>query len=99
MIDPNKGCSDETLRRLKEESYERFRIELFASVKQLLDGFQMTWQDLADRLQWEQVGTADLLKQEIGAKMLTVEELNQIAHCFSADVYLIFRPRYPWTNS
>ena len=99
MIDPNKGCSDETLRRLKEESYERFRIELFEAVKKKLEDYQMTWDDLADRLQWEGVNDGDMLKKEIGADLLTVEELNQIAHCFSAEVYPIFRPRFPWTNS
>jgi hypothetical protein len=116
MIDANKGASEETLRRFKEASYERFRIELIASIERLLDDFEMTWDDLAEKLQWKQhdgtiytacfgplLGGAGV-KKYIGGESVTpfdldIKELNEIAHVFSAEPYIIFRPRFPYINT
>ena len=102
MTDPNKGTSEITLRRYKEASLERFHIELFNSVKKLLQDFDMTWGDLNEKLGWwsgnkERCG--ELLKKYIGMKELSVEEINAIAHAFSAEPYIIFRPRMPFIMS
>jgi len=103
MIDANKGASEEVLRRLKEESYERFRIQLYEAVRKLLFDFEMTWKDLADKLSWQSpfggVCTGDEIKKIVGSLSLRVEEINQIAHCFSSEPYVIFRPRQPWIKS
>lgn len=106
MNDPNKGTSELVLWRLKEASLERFRIELFNAVKKLLEDFDMTWGDLAKKLDWQAYGPLghhdmkpEELKTEIGVNELSLKELNDIAHVFSAEPYIIFRPRKPFTNS
>ena len=102
MIDANKGASEEVLRRLKAASYERFRTELITAIERLLDDFQMTWDDLAARVSFEGqevVMTGDILKSAVGSMPLDTGELNDIAHIFSAEPYIIFRPRFPYTQS
>jgi len=108
MRNPNKGASEEVLRRFKEESYERFRIELFNSVKALMDEFDMTWDDLAESLKWVKYRgetvpveyySGDEVMSIIGAGKIDDRRLNEIAHCFSAECYLIFRPRPPYTKT
>ena len=104
MIDANRGTSEEALRRLKAASYERFHIELITAIERLLDDFQMTWDDLAVRLcadpEWV-VNTlqGSNLKSYVGGFPLPLNELNAIAHIFSAEPYIIFRPRFPYTQS
>jgi hypothetical protein len=116
MIDPNRGISKEVLRRHKEASYERFRIELLVSIEQLMEDFQMTWDDLADKLAWPSEMTyspgqiegkkrrkiyflGSEVKRIIGSGMLSTKKLNDIAPVFSTEIYIIFRPRKPWTGS
>ncbi|KKM95674.1 hypothetical protein LCGC14_1185770 [marine sediment metagenome] len=99
MLNPNKGASTDVLVRLKAASYERFRIELFNSVEKLLEDFDMTWQDLARKLGWSISGDGAWLKRKIGNEELDLQELNEIAHVFSSEPYLIFRPRFPWTQT
>lgn len=106
MIDANKDTSPEVLERLREASYERFRIQLLNAVEKLLEDFEMSWDDLAWKLQWnifpEEVGrvmSGEQVKREIGESFLTDEEFNDIAHCFSAEPYIIFRPRKPWIKT
>lgn len=102
MIDPNRGASRSVLDRHREASYERFRIELFEAVKSLLRDFEMTWDDLADRLCWNQYGKyfrGDRVRGEIGSGLLSAKELNDIAHVFSAEPYVLFRPRAPWVQT
>lgn len=102
MIDPNRGASQSVLDRHREASYERFRIELFEAVKSLLRDFDMTWDDLADRLAWpsnETYQSGDGVREAIGQQDLSLEELNEIAHVFSAEPYIIFRPRAPWVQT
>ncbi|MGD2065676.1 MAG: hypothetical protein PVI43_00720 [Candidatus Bathyarchaeota archaeon] len=41
--------------------------------------------------------TGDELKAKLGDDPLTLEELNMIASCFSCDIQIIFKPRYPYT--
>jgi hypothetical protein len=100
MIDPNRGASEEVLKRLRDESYERLRINLFEAVKKLLDEHEMTWDDLADKLKWYVGGfvgrymTGDEVRYRMGFGRIRTDELNQIAHCFSAEIYFIFRPRF-----
>jgi len=105
MISPNKGASEEVLQRLKEESYERLRANVFEAVRQKLDDFGMTWDDLANALCWD-AGKCDgacltgkEVKMEVATGILSSQELNDIAHAFSAEVYIIFRPRFPYVNS
>lgn len=103
MIDPTRGANEETLRRLTDESYERFRIQFFEAVKKKLEDFEMTWDDLADKLNWtrdKEKMQGDVIKKELGSDVFfTLEEMNQIASVFSCEPYVIFRPRFPWTKS
>ena len=94
MIDANRGATEETLRRLQAESYERFRLELFKSVEQLLADFEMTWDDLAGKAM-----TGKQLKEIVGSGNIDLENLNEIAAVFSAEPYVIFKPRLPWTGN
>jgi hypothetical protein len=97
MIDPNKGASDEVLERLKQESYERFRIQLINSIEKLLDDFHMTWDDLGKKLGWPGYLRGCDLKSYLDD--IPLEDLNCIAHAFSTEPYVIFRPRMPWTQT
>lgn len=110
MSNPNRGASEEVLNRLRDESYERMRIELFNSIKQLLIDHDMTWDDLAEKLKWiKHLGdgmgintvyyNGEEVKNSIGTHVISVRQLNQIAHCFSAEAYIIFRPRFPFTGT
>jgi len=96
MIDPNQGASQETLDRLREESYERTRLQILQAVEQQLADYGMTWDDLAEKLKW-----GDMSGQEVKAFTgdgldVGIQGLNEIAAVFSAEVYVIFRPRFPW---
>lgn len=98
MIDANRNTSVEVLDQLKAASYERFRIELFGAVEKLLEDFKMTWDDLAEKLDWGVKG--ETLKNIVGdAGTIPLKELNEIAHTFSTEPYIIFRPRHPWTQT
>lgn len=103
MIDPNRGASGEILTQQKEVSYERLRLQLFEAIEGKLAEFGMTWDDLADRLRWGSPNGGFLkgrtLRREVGIGPLTSEDINAIAHCFSAEVYIIFRPRFPITQT
>jgi hypothetical protein len=107
MIDPNKGVSTEKLELLRQESYERMCTQLKTAIEQKLTDFQMTWDDLANCVHWEDVycapGEDHISGLEVkgligdcGGGRVTLSGLNDIAHSFSAEVYVIFRPRYPW---
>ncbi|KKK65887.1 hypothetical protein LCGC14_2969590, partial [marine sediment metagenome] len=52
MINPNRSTSESVLRRLKEASYERMRVELKCSIELKMKDFDMTWDDLAEKLKW-----------------------------------------------
>ena len=102
MINPNRDASEDVLRRLKEGSYERTRVELKCSVEAKMKDFDMTWDDVgrllgidADENQmWNQYA-----KQHIIEEGMTLEDLNEIAHIFSCELYIIFRPRDPWIKT
>jgi len=97
MIEANRGQTEEVLLALKAESYERFRIQVFQGIDMLLKDFEMNWDDLAKKLGLRRSGES--LKHYVGTCSLRVEEINAIAHIFSAEPYLIFRPRFPWTKT
>ena len=100
MINPNRDTSEDVLRRLKEASYERMRVELKCSVELLLRDFDMTWDDLAHLLGGRIVlKDAHLARWNILQGSLTLKQLNDIAHIFSCEPYIIFRPRMPWTKT
>lgn len=106
MINPNKGANKETLRRLKEGSYERVRVELMNSVESKMRDFEMSWDDIGLLLGMtpEFIGKlsspGDVARWEIiYDNQLTLENLNDIAHLFSCEPYIIFRPRDPWTQT
>lgn len=103
MIDANRGCSVENLQRLKEASYERFRVEFVGAVEMLLEGFEMDWDDLANKLAWpDEVGmylNGSEVKRDIGTGLLSAKKMNDIAHVFSMEPYIIFRPRFPFTQN
>lgn len=105
MKNPNQNTSEDVLRRLKEASYERLRVELKCSVELLMKDFKMTWDDLG-RLLGEEERTpgngpsvADRAKWRVGYGQITLVELNALAHIFSTEPYLIFRPREPWVKT
>jgi hypothetical protein len=93
MVDPNRATSEEVLRRLKAASYERMRNELKCSVELLLRDFDMDWSDLAPLLM------TNIPKKDIVQDNLTLTQLNDIAHIFSTEIYIIFRPREPWIKT
>lgn len=110
MIDPNQGASEELLKRLKEGSFERFQTQLLEAIEILLNDFDMTWDDLANKLQWPwnryrtpvRILTGQEIKSFIsneGYGEMTLGHLNDIAAAFSVEPYIIFRPRMPWIGS
>ncbi len=103
MKNPNHGESVEVLQRRKEASYERMRVELLYSVELLLKDFDMTWDDLGELLGFgpsaEGDTREDRVKWHILQSGLFLSELNSLAHVFSCEPYIIFRPRLPWTKS
>lgn len=105
MTNPNRNTSEDVLRRLKEASYERMRVELKCSVELLMKDFDMTWDDVANKLKWPWL-TRFLSGEEVKEVIIgerkypwTLETLNEIAHIFSCEPYIIFRPREPWTKT
>lgn len=103
MINPNRETSEEVLRRLKEASYERMRIELKNTIEMLMHDFDMTWNDLGHLLgmkgieknpMWEKYAKESIIEEE-----MSLEELNDLAAVFSCEPYVIFRPRSPWTKT
>ncbi len=105
MINPSKDTSEEVLRRLEEGSYERVRVELYNSVKAKMLDFDMTWDDLGRLLGLETRTPGNGPSREDEAKwnilqgQITLTELNAIAHIFSCEPYVIFRPRSPWIKT
>ena len=100
MINPNQSTSEDVLRRLKQASYERMRVELKCSIELLMKDFDMTWQDLADKLKWPSGELrAFVIKEKVIQGSLSLEELNDLAHIFSCEPYIIFRPRLPWIKT
>ena len=106
MINPNKNTNEEVLRRLKDGSYERMRVELKNSIESKMQDFDMSWNDLGIQLGLtpEFIGKlsspGDVARWEIVYNdQMTLEELNAVAHIFSCEPYILFRPREPWINT
>jgi hypothetical protein len=104
MKNPNRGESVEVLQRRKEASYERMRTELLCSVNLLMKDFDMTWDDIGrllgmSKYSLEPQRRANHCKRKIIGESLTLKDLNTLAHLFSCEPYIIFRPRLPWTKS
>ena len=105
MINPNRDTSEEVLRRLREASYERMRVELKCSVELLMKDFKMTWDDIGELLGFGPTGETDIetradrVRNHVIQGGIFLEELNRIAHVFSCEPYILFRPRHPWVNS
>jgi hypothetical protein len=97
MINANRDTSEEVLQQHKQESYERFRVDFANAVEQKLLDFEMTWEDLSEQLDWE--CTADEVKATVKMAMFTAEDMNDIAHVFSCEPYIILRPRLPWIQT
>lgn len=97
MINPNRQTSEEVLRRLKEGSYERMRVELKNSIESKMRDFGMDWDDIGGLLGMEKrPSRGNCAKYRILFVNLTLIELNAIAHLFSCEPYILFRPRDPW---
>ena len=105
MTDPNRETSEEVLRLLKDGSYERMRVELKISVESKMRDFDMTWDDLgrllgiAKRPPNCEPTRGDTAKWRIVQGQITLTELNAIAHIFSCEPYILFRPRDPWIKT
>ena len=104
MIDPNHNTSEDVLRRHKEASYERMRVELKCSVEMLMRDFDMDWDDVGRLLgmkekMWQGRARAEVAKDKVIGGSLTLNDLNALAHLFSCEPYLIFRPREPWVKT
>lgn len=98
MINANRNASAEVLQQHKELSYERFRTQFAEAVEQKLIDFEMTWDDLAEKLQYK--GTnGDYIKNMVRTGGLVSEVMNDLAHIFSCEVYVILRPRKPWIQT
>ena len=103
FINPNRATSEDVLRRLKEASYERMRVELKNSVELKMKDFDMTWDDLGRLLgmkgieknpMWEEYAREHIIEEG-----MSLEDLNEITAIFSCEPYIIFRPREPWTQT
>ena len=105
MINPNQSTSEDVLRRLKQASYERMRVELKCSIELLLKDFDITWDDLGRLLKLKTMtpgkglSPGDLVRWLIISGPITLTDLNNLAHVFSAEPYIIFRPRLPWIKT
>lgn len=109
MKNPNQGASKEVLQRLKEASNERMRIELKNTLELKMRDFDMTWDDLARLLKMKKLigktpiskrtPRAVILQKRIIGGQVTLNDLNTLAHFFSCEPYILFRPRHPWVNS
>ena len=104
MTNPNQNTSEDVLRRLRDASYERMRVELKCSVELLMKDFDMNWDDLGRLLgmkqkTWQGRIRADVAKHNIIQGSLTLNDLNLLAHIFSTEPYIIFRPREPWVKT
>ncbi len=104
MINPNRNTSEDVLRRLKEASYERMRVELKCSVELKLKDFEMTWDDLGELLGVDNgilfpTTRAERTRELCIQGNMPLAVLNKIAHVFSCEPYIIFRPREPWTKT
>lgn len=104
MINPNRDASEDVLRRLKEASYERMRVELKCSVELLMKDFQMDWDDIGRLLQVvdnhrSKRTRAEIARERIIQGQVTLKDLNLLAHLFSCEPYIIFRPRMPWITT
>jgi len=95
MINPNRDASEDVLRRLKEGSYERMRVELKCSVEAKMKDFDMTWEDIGCALDLNE----DTARWRVMKGLLSLDALNTIAHIFSCEPYIIFRPRDPWIKT
>ena len=95
MINPNRDTSEDVLRRLEEASYERIRVELKCTVELLMKDFDMTWDDIGEFLEI----TPEAAKYRVIDGGMTLKELNALAHIFSCEPYIIFRPRSPWIKT
>ena len=106
MINPNRATSEEVLRRLKEASYERMRVELKCSIELLMRGFDMDWDDLGRLLGMKKkffgprlLSRAEIMRERVVQGQITLNDLNTLAHIFSTEPYIIFRPRNPWVST
>jgi hypothetical protein len=68
------------------------RVELKCTVELLMKDFEMDWDDLKFLL-------GGHAKYKLIGEELTLEQLNDIAHVFSCEPYIIFRLRMPWTKT
>ena len=105
MVNPNRQTSEDVLRRLKEASYERMRVELKCSIELLMKDFDMDWDDigqvigLRERTPGNGPSRAEIVKHKVVQSNMTLGDLNLLAHIFSCEPYIIFRPRSPWTKT
>lgn len=105
MINPNRNTSEDVLRRLKEGSYERMRNELKCSIELLMNDFSMDWDDIGKMLGMEKrtpgngPSRANKIKHRVIQGQITLNDLNTLAHLFSCEPYILFRPRNPWTKT
>ena len=98
MIDPNKDTSEEVLQQYKQASYERFRTQFASAVEQKLTDFDMSWDQLTEQLNWGCIKGGGV-KKIVRSRVLDVEQMNDLAHVFSCEPYIILRPRLPWINT
>jgi len=98
MINPNRDASEEVLQQHKQESYERFRVQFAMAVEQKLIDFEMTWGDLATCIKGQKTDGI-FIKTRIKNGSLSAEGMNDIAHVFSCEPYIILRPRLPWVQT
>ena len=98
MTNPNQGTSEDVLRRLKEASYERIRVELKCSIELKMKDFDMNWNDLG-QIDWLRLFNPGNIKEAVIQGEITLSQLNDLAHIFSCEPYIIFRPREPWVKT
>lgn len=105
MINPNRDTSIEIQGLLEEGSYERMRVELKNTIETKLRDFEMSWDDLGRLLGMKRRAPGngrsrgEAAKWRIFQGQITLRDLNTLAHLFSCEPYIIFRPREPWIKT
>ena len=105
MINPNQDTTEETLKLLKEGSYERMRVELKNTIETKMRDFEMNWNDIGrllgikTRTPEKNPSRGEVAKWRILYGQVTLGDLNTLAHLFSCEPYILFRPRGPWIKT
>ncbi|KKN66018.1 hypothetical protein LCGC14_0476100 [marine sediment metagenome] len=84
----------EVTRRRRQAAYERCRANLSEALSMLMKDLDITESDIGERMG----ETKKTVRQMIKSDDLQLSKLTQLADVMSHDIYIILRPREPWTK-